>query len=269
MISKVLPAARSFGPCCKYVCQDQSRAEVLKTQGVRSHNYKLMAEDFEHQRTLRPEKHQAVFHAVLSFYPGERVADEKMVEIAEQYLKRIGMINTQYAITKHTDKDHLHLHVIANRVNNEGHSIAENWVGLKAKKVAQELTREHELIAVQEKNLKLTHQQSLQPAEAKRYHIYEAIAENLDRCNNFKQLQNRLMRRGIETQFRHNDQTHEPEGISFRMGKQCFKGSQIDREFSFKGLDEWFEAKQQTKELEHGRSYGRGYGHSHGGDMSY
>jgi hypothetical protein len=269
MISKILPAARSFGPCCKYVCQDQNRAEVLKTEGVRSHDHKLMAEDFEYQRTLRPEKHQAVFHAVLSFYPGERVGNQKMVEIAEQYLQRIGVIDTQYAITKHTDKDHLHLHVIANRVNNEGNSIAENWVGLKGKKVAQELTREHELIAVQQKNLELTHQQSLQPAEAKRYLIYEAIAENLDRCNTFKQLQNRLMRRGIETQFRYNDQTHEPEGISFRLGKQCFKGSQIDREFSFKGLDEWFQAKQQTVEFERGRSYGRGYCHSHGGGMSY
>src|SRR5580698_7041862 len=104
MISKVLPAARSFGPCCQYVCQDQSRAEVLKVEGVRGHDWKLMAEDFEHQRNLRTNKNQAVFHAVLSFYPGEKVSDNKMVDIAEKYLERIGMVNTQYAITKHTDK---------------------------------------------------------------------------------------------------------------------------------------------------------------------
>ncbi len=111
MISKILPAARSFHSCCRYVCQDQSRAEVLKAEGVRGHNYKSMAQDFEHQRNLRPDKHQAVFHAVLSFYPGENVADKKMVEIAENYLERIGMVNTQYVVAKHTDKEHPHMHI--------------------------------------------------------------------------------------------------------------------------------------------------------------
>lgn len=269
MISKVLPAARSFGPCCLYVCQDQSRAEVLKVEGVRGHDYKLMAQDFEHQRILRPDKYQAVFHAVLSFYPGEEVSDNKMVEIAEQYLERIGMVNTQYAITKHTDKDHLHMHVIANRVNKDGHSIAENWVGLKAKKVAQELTGEHQLIAAKEKNLDLTHQHALQPGEAKRYYIYESIAENLEKSNDFDQLEKRLLRRGIETQYRYNGQTREAEGISFRYGKQCYKGSQIDREFSFKRLEIHFEAKQLALKHEQGHRYSRGRGYSHGHDMSY
>jgi hypothetical protein len=269
MISKVLPAARHFGPCCKYVCQDQNRAEVLKVEGVRGHDYKLMVEDFEHQRNLRPEKHQAVFHAVLSFYPGEKVPDDKMVRIAEQYLERIGMVNTQYAVTKHTDKDHLHMHVIANRVDNEGHSIAEGWIGLKAKNVAKELTQEHELVAVKEKNLDLTHHRALQPAEAKRYHIYEAIANSLERSNNFAQLERKLLRKGIETRFRYNDQTQEPEGISFRFGKQCFKGSQIDRQFTFKGLQRQFEARQQELEHQQSHQYSRGHSHSRGHGMSY
>jgi hypothetical protein len=269
MISKVLPAARSFGPCCRYVCQDQSRAEVLKVDGVRGHDWKLMAEDFEHLRNLRTNKNQAVFHAVLSFYPGERIPDDKMVQIAEQYLERIGMVNTQYAITKHTDKDHLHMHVIANRVDKDGHSIAENWVGLRAKKVAQELTREHQLITVKEKNLELTHKHSLQPAEAKRYYIYEAIAESLENSNNFTQLHRKLLKCGIETRIRYNDQTQEPEGISFRCGKQCYKGSEIDRDFSFKRLESHFEAKQLDLENEQSHRHSRGRGYSPGHDMSY
>ncbi len=246
MISKVLPAARSFRSCCRYVCQDQDRAQVLKAEGVRGHNYKLMAQDFEHQRILRPDKHQAVFHAVLSFYPGEKVADGKMVEIAEKYLERIGMENTQYVIAKHTDTDHLHMHVIANRVDNNGHSIAEGWIGLRAKKVAQELTQEYELKAVQKKDLELTHKESLQPAEAKRYHIYEAIGECLHKSKDLTDLEVMLLKRGIDTQYKYNDQSQEAEGISFRLGKQCFKGSQIDRDFSLQGLENHFEAKRQA-----------------------
>jgi hypothetical protein len=262
MISKVLPAARSFRSCCRYVCQYQSRAEVLKAEGVRGHDHKLMAEDFENQRILRPDKRQAVFHSVLSFYPGEKVSDKKMVEIAEQYLTRIGMVNTQYVIAKHTDRDHLHMHVIGNRVDNEGHSIAEGWLGLRAKKVAQELTRKHDLKAVQTKDLALTHKESLQPAEAKRYQIYEAITENLDKCKELTDLEVRLLKRGIDTQYRYNEQTREPEGISFRLGKQCYKGNQIDQEFSLSGLERHFESKRLTLEQE--QQHGLGYSRSRG-----
>ncbi len=248
MISKVLPAAGSFRSCCKYVCQDQSRAQVLKAQGVRGYNYKLMAKDFEHQRILRPEKHQAVFHSVLSFYPGEKHTDGKMVEIAEKYLERIGMTNTQYVIAKHIDKDHLHMHVIANRVDNQGRSIDESWIGLRGKKVAQELTREYGLTPALKKNLQLTHPESLQPSEARRYQIYAAIIENLPLSKDLADLESRLLRKGIDTQYKVNDQIQEPEGISFRLGKQCFKGSKIDPEFSIYGLEKHFEEKKLALE---------------------
>jgi len=250
MISKILPAARSFHSCCRYVCQDQSRAEVLKAEGVRGHNYKSMAQDFEHQRILRPDKHQAVFHAVLSFYPGENVADKKMVEIAEKYLERIGMVNTQYVVAKHTDTEHPHMHVIANRVNNDGKSVAEGWIGLQAKKVAQDLTKEYGLRVAEKKDLALTHHESLQPAEAKRYYIFEAVTDCLEKSKDLIDLEVKLLKRGIDTQYKYNDKTHEPEGISFRYEKQCFKGSQIDREFSLKGLERHFEAKQQSLDQE-------------------
>jgi len=185
-----------------------------------------------------------------------------MVEIAEQYLSRIGVVNTQYVIAKHTDRDHLHMHVIGNRVDNDGHSIAEGWLGLRAKKVAQELTQEHDLKAVQAKDLALTHKESLQPAEAKRYQIYEAIVESLDKSDDLPDLERRLSKRGIDTQYRRNERTQEPEGISFRLGKQCYKGSQIDREFSLSGLEQHFETKRLAQEQE--QQMGFGYSCSRG-----
>ncbi len=72
------------------------------------------------QQSYRPSLTKAVFHGILSFYPGEKIADEKMTEIAKEYLHKIGITDTQFCITKHIDKDHPHLHVIANLVNNKG-----------------------------------------------------------------------------------------------------------------------------------------------------
>lgn len=105
MISKVL-SAHSFYHTCRYVCMKQG-AEVLLAEGVRSHSYQLMAEDFIRQQGSRLSKKLSCFHGILSFYPGEKPSNERMIEIAQKYLQGLGLADTQYAICKHSDRAHL------------------------------------------------------------------------------------------------------------------------------------------------------------------
>src|SRR5205823_3410498 len=176
-----------------------------------------MIQDFEMQHGLRPSKKQACFHSILSFYPGENPGDKKMVEIAKKYLVDLGITNTQYSITKDTDKAHLHLHIIANMVNNEGQTIKDNWIGLRGKKIAQRLTLEYKLVQVLEKNLELTHFESLSQSEANKYKIYTAIRENLPHCKTMDDLRNRLLKQGIDTLYKYKGQTQEKQGVSFKI----------------------------------------------------
>jgi hypothetical protein len=236
VISKVV-SARSFYSCCKYVCMDSKRAVVLGTEGVRGHNYKLMAKDFLMQQQLRPSKQGAVFHSILSFYPGERPTDEKMIAIAREYLQKIGMVNTQYSITKHIDKEHLHMHLIANKVNKMGQAIREGWIGLRSKKVSEALTLKYEMRQELGKNLKLTQMAALNKYDATKYKIYEAVSEALPKCKNFLELQEQLHRLGIGMQLKYSSQQGHLQGISFKMGDYCFKGSNIDRGLSAKKLE--------------------------------
>jgi hypothetical protein len=247
MISKNLPA-NSFYHTCRYISNKQG-AEILLTEGVRGHSYKLMAEDFIRQQQMRPSKKLACFHGILSFYPGEQPSNEMMKEIAKKYLNQLGIVNTQYAVSKHTDRTHLHLHIVANMVNNDGKSISDSYIGLRGKKIAQRLTREYKLIPALEKNLKLTHLENLSETEANRYKIYMAIAENLPYCRDMQEFEKRLLKLGIETQYKYKGQTQEKQGISFKTGDFCFKGSQVDRKYSFAGLEKSFALKQE-QELE-------------------
>ena len=99
MISKVVRGKTFYG-ACRYVCGDEKRAVILEAEGVRDYNYREMARDFESQHTLRPSLGKPVFHGILSFYPGEKVEDETMTRIAKDYLKHIGIRDTQYVLTK-------------------------------------------------------------------------------------------------------------------------------------------------------------------------
>ncbi|RNI38954.1 hypothetical protein EFY79_04655 [Hanamia caeni] len=100
MISKVV-VGKTFYGACRYVCTDQKRAFVLEAEGVRDYDYKLMAKDFELQQAMRPSLSKAVFHGIISFYPGEKIEDKMMVQIAKEYLQEIKIRDTQFVITKH------------------------------------------------------------------------------------------------------------------------------------------------------------------------
>jgi hypothetical protein len=246
MISKVI-TGKSFYGVCRYICKDERRAVVLETEGVRSHNYKLMAQDFEMQQALRPALKKAVFHGILSFYPGEKIDDEKMLSIAKEYLKEMGIINTQYAITKHIDRNHPHLHVIANLVNTNGETIKDNWIGLKGKKIAQQLTLKHELKQALSKNLSLTNLEGLNEKEANRYIIYQAILERLSHSKNLDDLKEQLRKQGIEALYKYKSGTQELQGISFKIVEYKYKGSEIDRKFSLKNLQRTIEQNNKLQ----------------------
>lgn len=246
MLSKVF-ACHSFYGAVRYIHQDQSRAVILATEGVRSHDYRLMTHDFEFQHGLRPSKKQACFHSILSFYPGENPGDKTMVELARKYLEGIGIADTQYAITKHTDKAHLHLHIIANMVDNNGNSIKDNWIGLRGKKVSQQLTQQYQLVPALEKKLELTHLEALSHSEANKYKVYIAITDSLPQCRSMEELETRLLKQGIQTQYKYKSGTNEKQGVSFKIGEDCIKGSKVDRKFSFAGLQNALEL--QCKQL--------------------
>jgi hypothetical protein len=239
MISKTFITGKSFRESCLYLCEDEERSQILEAEGVRKHDLGLMAEDFEtQQRWANQVKENPVYHTVLSYPHGEDPGDEKLVEISNRFLQKIGVADTQHIIVKHTDKEHLHVHILANRVSNTGAIVGEGLVIERGIKAARELTEEYHLRPEQGKNLRETNWQALHEPDAKRYRLYEAIKEVLPDCQRMEDLEMRLLERGISTRYRIDRGSGERQGISFRIENYCFKGSEVDRGYSLKGLEQ-------------------------------
>lgn len=245
MIGKVVLTGKTFRETCEYLEREESLSEVLAVEGVRGHDPRLMAEDFEWQHRLMPEKEKPVFHSVLSFPPGERPSNELLVQISDEYLVRIGMVNTQHAFVKHLDKEHLHVHVLANRVNNDGEPIGKGLIIERSIKAARELTEKYGLQQHQGKRLDRTHLDALHEPDVKRYHIYSAVREVLPECRDLSELEVRLQERGIEVRYRCDPETNERQGISFRLENRSFKGSGVDAEFSLRRLERTLELQER------------------------
>jgi hypothetical protein len=235
MISKVI-SGQSFKRLCEYLCKDQDRSLVIDSEGVRDYHYALMANDFERQRCLNKHLKSPVLHMILSYYPGEQISDVLLVKIAREYLDRLGIQNTQLAIIKHTDRSHLHTHIIVNRIDNNGCTIKDGWMGYKAKKIAQALTAEYGLRQAAKKTPALTQLERRNEYEINRFLLYQKIHELLPTCWDLADLKSRLEKHEIQMHYKYKGQSNEIQGVSFQIGTFKYKGSEIDRQFSFLNL---------------------------------
>ena len=102
MIGKVISGG-SFGGTVGYVMKEQSR--VLEARGVEPPGVREMVEDFEDQARLNPRLRQNVGHISLSFSPEDapKLTDERMTQIAREYMQKMGITDTQYLLVRHLD----------------------------------------------------------------------------------------------------------------------------------------------------------------------
>lgn len=134
----------------------------------------------------------------------------------------------------------MHLHILANLVDNNGEVIKDSWIGLRGKKIAQKLTRKYKLRHAFSKDISKINLEALNEKESNRYEIYQAILEALPNCNYVKDLEAMLLKKKIETLYKYKGQTTELQGISFKIGEYKYKGSDIDRKFSINHLQKFF-----------------------------
>ncbi len=103
-------------------------AKLIASEGVITTNNKAMAASFALQSKSNHKTKNYVGHIVLAFSPEDkaRMSDELMLEVAKEYMRRMGIVDTQYAIFRHYDKKHDHVHIIYNRVNNQGQPLKKD-----------------------------------------------------------------------------------------------------------------------------------------------
>ena len=125
MIGK-LKKGCSFGGCIRYVT-GKDEAKILASDGVLLGTNAEMTQSFELQRQLNQRIKKPVGHIALSFKPEDkpRLTDELMAKIALEYMRMMGITDTQFIIVRHHNTDNPHCHIVYNRINNNGKLISD------------------------------------------------------------------------------------------------------------------------------------------------
>lgn len=260
MIGKV-KVNQSFGAMCRYVLQEKTPdkgAEVLAAHGVRTDSAAHMAADFDAVRAMRPTLGKAVLHVALAFpaEEKEKVTPQVMGRIAQDYLKglQIDPENTQWAVVRHQDKAHPHLHLVVNRVDLDGQTVSDQFIRSRSVDVCKSIEQQYGLIVADQVGRKQAREIGPTPAQAKattpkeqqsaewsraRQEIGRALSYTAGQARSFDELREALRARGIGLELtRRKDGS--VAGVLFAQDGHRVKGSQVGREYSAGNLEKGF-----------------------------
>ena len=231
----------SFAKVVNYV-NNPKKARLIDSKDVRLDDNATIARSMQGQADDKPGRKlkDPVYHISLDFAHEDtpKLTDALMVEIAREYMQRMGIVNTQYIVSRHTDREHQHLHIVANRVDNDGNTISAGNDCVRNVKICKALTREYGLHFSKGKmNVK---RDRLRGKDKVKYQIYDAIKAALSHCNCWSDLCGRLAKQGIGVNFKYNRNEGKIIGVSFTKDEISFSGSRIDRSMSFYKLDRLF-----------------------------
>lgn len=86
-------------------------------------------------------------HISLNFDPTEKLPKDKLKEISETYLQKIGFTNQPYLLYQHNDAGHPHVHIVTTNIKADGRRIELHNLGkIQSEKARKEIEQTYGLI---------------------------------------------------------------------------------------------------------------------------
>ena len=89
---------------------------------------------------------KTVFHCSLNPHPDEKLSDERLTQIAKEYMEELGYGKQPYIVFKHNDIAREHIHIVSLRVDFDGNKINDKFEGRRSKKITNALEKKYNLI---------------------------------------------------------------------------------------------------------------------------
>ena len=152
MIAKI-SATENLGGALGYNFKkvEKGEASILLAHGLyqNKEEHYTMAEVFADMQALIPENcrtKKTVFHCSLNPHPDEKLSDERLTQIAKEYMEALGYGKQPYIVFKHNDIAREHIHIVSLRVDSEGKKINDKFEKRRSKQITDALERKFALI---------------------------------------------------------------------------------------------------------------------------
>lgn len=241
MIAKQVQGS-NFGKVLNYV-HHKSGARLIGSNMV-GQDPESLANEFQIASDLRKRVTKCVYHASLSVSPSEQLEDRQWLEIARAYLKGMEFNGNQYAIYRHTDTEHDHIHIIANRIKiTDGSVVNDSWQYRRAEVLVRQLEEQFQLSSTpcswnKGKRSPTTGEirKERRTGEVNiRSQLQALIEQALNESLNLDEFIERLTAKDVSVRLKKSDEG-EIEGISYKLDGIAFQGRQLGRDYSWTNL---------------------------------
>jgi hypothetical protein len=204
-----------------------------------------LATEFRISSELRKRVTKCVYHASLSISPKEKLSEKTWVKIAHAYLQGMEFNGNQYAIYRHTDRYHDHIHIIASRIRiTDGTVVNDSWQHRRAENLLRQLERQFGLTQTpcsweRKKRAPKTgevRRQRRTGEVATRTQLQRLIEQALKGHPHLEEFIRRLEAKGVSIRLR-KSQNGQIQGISYGINGIAFQGRQLGKDYSWSSLE--------------------------------
>ena len=203
-----------------------------------------LAAEFRLSREARPGVARPVWHTSLALPPGDSLTSDRWSDVAADFMAGMGLADHQYVVVRHHDTDLDHVHIIASRIGLDGTIWHGQFEAKKAIALTQELEERHGLTrtkgldypapakAASRQEIEMSVRTGEAPPRLMLQQIVEAalaepgsVFDFMDRI----EAAGAVARPNVAT-------TGKMNGFSFEYGGIAFKGSDLGKAYTWKGL---------------------------------
>ena len=211
---------------------------------------RAMADDIARPSRQRKPVKDPVGHISLDFHPDDkpRMTDELMTEVAQDYMRQMGLVNTPYIVVRHYDKAHPHCHIVFSRVDYDGKILTQTTNFKKNERVCKALNLKHRL--VQGKSKLNTDVSKLRGKEKVRYQLVHSLLgffliPSVTDWNSYVDL---LRKNGITVREKIGKSGRV--NLYYGVGKHEFWYKKLDPFLSRENLEQKFKERREKQQAE-------------------
>lgn len=110
-------------------------------------NFYQKLSEFKRLNSLNERAVTKTLHVSLNFDSSEKLVDNRLIEIANDYMERIGFGKQPYLVYKHLDAAHPHIHIVSTTIQKDGSRISTHNIGRnQSEKARKEIELKFRLI---------------------------------------------------------------------------------------------------------------------------
>ncbi|WP_353158587.1 conjugal transfer protein MobB [Myroides odoratus] len=213
---------------------------------------------------LNNKTEKVVRHISLNPNPNDKLIDETLNEIAQQYMNSMGYENQPYIVYKHNDIEREHIHIVTVCTDLKGKKIDDKYDHLKSMKVCREIEKQFNLTSsINQTNKEFKRIQFI-PVDYSKNNLKTQIASvirylpkyyNYDSLTSYNALLSLFNIRAERVEASYNGQTKQGL-VYFALNEKgekvsnSFKASLFGKNASYQELEKHFKAsKERLKTL--------------------